>query len=219
MPSSVCDVHLLLADGVPGEAADAAQEVAGVGGALEADQVGSEQALDDVPAPGQLREDLQRREGNVVEEADLQVRAVLAQHLRDQLQLVVLDPHRGALGGHGGGGVGEPAVDGPVGVPPGAVELRRRNDVVIERPQGGVGEALVIQLHLGGAQRHRQQVHVVMVELVQLFVRSAVPAHPRAVGLGHHRRQRSDQPAGGAAPRFRRRRSSPGPRADGWRPR
>ena len=53
--------------------ADQPDEVLGAAGQLEADQVGPEQALEDLPAPGQLLEQLGRRERDVQEEADAEV--------------------------------------------------------------------------------------------------------------------------------------------------
>ena len=75
------------------------QEVLGAAGQVEPHQVGAEQAFDDLGAPRHLHEQLHRRERDVQEEADGQVGPQLAQHLGDQLQLVVLHPHRRALGG------------------------------------------------------------------------------------------------------------------------
>ncbi len=169
-PSGPRDVHLLLLDAGAQEAAGRAQEVGGVIGALEADQVRAQQPVDDGTAPGQLGKDLRRRKGYVVEEPDPQVRPALPQIPGNQLQLVVLHPDRGALGSGLGRGLRETLVDGAVGIPPRAVELRWRNHVVVERPERGVGEALVIQLHLRVAQRHRDQVHVVVVERVHFLV-------------------------------------------------
>ena len=136
----------LVADPLP----DQADEVGGAAGQLEADDVGAEQSLEDLPAPRELLEQLGRRERDVQEEADPQVGAQLAEHLRDQLHLVVLHPDRGVLRGHLGGLGGEPLVDGDVGVPPLPVEGRLGHHVVVERPQGAVGEALVELLHLLG---------------------------------------------------------------------
>ena len=194
------DVDLLLLDAGAEEAAGGAHEVAGVAAALEAHQVRAEQAVDDGAAPRQLGEDLRRREGDVVEEADLQVRARLAQHLGDELQLVVLHPDGGAVAGVVDDGVREPAVDLAVGVPPGPVELRRGNHVVVERPERGVGEALVEELDVVRAQLDRNEVDAAVAEGLDMLIRGAVPADPGAVGLGHHGGQGGDQAAGGAAP-------------------
>ena len=84
-----------------------------------------------------------RREGDVEEEADPHAGTLLAQHRRDQHELVVVHPDRGALGGERGSAVGEAPVHRDVGVPPVTPERRLGDGVVVERPQGAVGEALV----------------------------------------------------------------------------
>src|ERR1035438_1122092 len=78
--------------GQAGGPAAGAQEVRRVGPALEAHQVRAEQALDHLPAPGELSEDLIPGERDVVEEADPDVAALRAEHLRDQLELIDEDP-------------------------------------------------------------------------------------------------------------------------------
>ena len=87
------------------------QEVLRAQRALEADQVRAEQPAEDLDAARQLHEQLDRRERDVQEEADPQVRTLCAQHRRHELQLVVLHPHGGAAVGDRGGRVGEPLVD------------------------------------------------------------------------------------------------------------
>ena len=99
-----------------------ADEVLGVGLALEAEEVGAEEALEDRPPPRDLGEQLHRRERDVVEPADAQVGPLLADHPRDQLQLVVLHPDGRALVGHLDHRVGEPLVHLDVGTPPVPVE-------------------------------------------------------------------------------------------------
>jgi hypothetical protein len=116
----------------------------------------------------------------VQEEADLEVGPLLAQHRRDELELVVLHPHRRALGGDLGRRVGEPLVDLHVGVPPVAVEGGLRHDVVVERPEGAVGEALVVVLDLFGGQLDGVQQQAVVFERRHLGVRDAGPADPGA---------------------------------------
>ena len=74
-------------------------EVLGAAGQLEADQVRAEQPLQDLAAPGQLLEQLGGGERDVQEEADPQVGSELTQHLRHELELVVLDPDLTALVG------------------------------------------------------------------------------------------------------------------------
>ena len=180
--------------------ADQPDEVGGAAGQLEADQVGAEQPLEQLAPPRQLLEQLGRRERDVQVEADPQVGPELAQHLRDQLHLVVVHPHQGALVGQLGGLVGEPLVDLDVGVPPLAVELRLGHQVVVERPQGGVGEALVVALDLLGGHRHRVQVEAVGLERLEVLLGAARPAHPDPVVGAHHRLDRGDQAAGRGSP-------------------
>ena len=180
--------------------ADQAHEVLRGTGQLEPDQVGAEQALEDLPTPRQLLEQLGRREGDVQVEADAQVRPQGPQHLRDQLQLVVVHPHGGALGGQRRGLLGEPLVDPDVGVPPLAVELRLGDEVVVERPQGAVGEALVELLDVLGRHRHRRQLEAVALEGLQVGVGAAGPADPHAVVGAHHRLDGGHEPTGGGPP-------------------
>ena len=183
--------------------ADQADEVLCGLGKLEADQVGTEEALEELSAPGDLLEELGRRERDVQVEADAQVGAELAQHLRDQLELVVLDPDGGALGGDLGTLLGEPLVDPLVAVPPLAVELRLGHDVVVERPQGAVGEALVVLLDVLGAHRHRQQMEPVVLERLEVLVGATGPADPDAVVGPQDRFEGADQASWGASPRLR----------------
>ena len=79
----------------------------------------------------------------------------IAQHLRHQLQLVVLDPYRRRRGRRRASGFGEAAVDVDIAVPPFAVVDRLDDDVVVQRPQRGVREALVVLGDVVGGQAHR----------------------------------------------------------------
>ena len=200
-------------------AAHQPDEVARAARQLEADQVRPEESLEDLSAPRQLAEELGGREGDVEVEADPQVGPELAEHLRHQLELVVLHPDGGALGGDLGGALGEALVDPDVGVPPLAVEPRLGHQVVVERPQGAVGEAFVELLDLVLAQVHRHELEAVLDERLELgVVGRPRPADPGAVVGPHHRLEGRDQAAGGAAPvRSRRRAASRGPPAVDWR--
>mgnify|MGYP003580577699 CR=1 FL=1 len=97
----------------------------------------------------------------------------------------MLDPHGGALVGDAGRAFGEALVDVDVGVPPLAVELRRCDDVVVERPQGAVGEAFVVLLDLQGRERDRFEPDSVVLERLQLLVGRTVPADPRTALASH----------------------------------
>ena len=129
---------------------------------MESHQVRAEQAFHDLGAPGQLHEQLDRREGDVQKEPDRQIGSQFAQHLGDQLQLIVLHPDDRAFGGGARRGFGEPAVDLDVAVPPLPVVDRFDDDVVIERPQRGVGETLVVLLDVVGGQPHWVQPKTVL---------------------------------------------------------
>ena len=95
------DVHLLLLDAGAKEPPGGAHEVAGVAGPLEAHQVGAQQAVDDGLPPGQLGEDLRRREGDVVEEPDPEVRPGLAQHAAEPAAAGSPGPRRWRRGRRG----------------------------------------------------------------------------------------------------------------------
>ena len=180
--------------GLPaGRPAAGPQEVRRIGAPLEADQVGAEEPLDDLPAPRQLREQLIAGERDVAEEPDPQIRSGSTQHRRHQLQLVVVHPHRGARSRLRGGHLREPLVDRHIGVPPGPVELRGGDDVVIERPQRGIAEAFVDVLDLSRRQRHRDQGHAIAVERLRGATSRPRPADPHPVGALHHRSQSTDQ--------------------------
>ena len=132
-------VVLLFAVGLVADPiADESYEVAGGAGQLETDQIRAQQPFQDLAPPRQLGEQFGRRERDVEVEADQQVGAQVAQHLRNQLQLVVLHPHGRTLGGHRSGPVGEALIDRYVGIPPLSVKLGLGHHVVVERPQRSV---------------------------------------------------------------------------------
>ena len=188
---------------VPDALTDQADEVLRPAVELEADQVGAEQSFEDLPPPGQLLEQLRRRERDVQEEADAQVGPQLAQHPRHQLELVVVHPDRRVAGRPVGGVLGEAPVDRFIHVPPLPVELRLGDDVVVERPQGGVGETLVEALDLLGAQRDRVEVHPVVLEGLEAGLVAARPADPDPVVGPHHGLDRRHQsPWGGRQSRL-----------------
>ena len=170
-------------------------EVAGIRHSLEADDVGSEESFEHLAPPRQLRIQAVCREGNVVEVADHQIRAEVAQHPRHQLQLVVLHPDGGTVFGGLGRRLGESTVDAHVGVPPDPSVARLGDDVVVKRPDRVVREAFVVELDVFGAQGDRHEQSAVELEGLQVDVRLTGPADPRAVGLPHDRLEGGDQAA------------------------
>ena len=85
--------------------------------ALEPEQIGAEQSLHDLLAPRHAGEQFVRRERDVVEEADPHVGAPVAEHLRHELQVIVVDPHHRVVAARPPQRVGEALVHRHVGVP------------------------------------------------------------------------------------------------------
>jgi hypothetical protein len=133
-----------LARASPAPASSGRAEVPSTVHRLEAQGVRAEHAVDELTAPGQLRKELHRWEGDVQEEADVQVGPVGADQLGHQAQVIVVHPHRAAVRCRFRGGPRETAVDGLEGVPPAAMENGWPDLVVIERPERLVSEALVV---------------------------------------------------------------------------
>ena len=155
---------------------------------------------DDRRPPGELGEQLERRERDVQEEADREVRPALPEQRRYELQLVVVHPDDGALGRDRRRALGEALVDLDVGVPPGAVVLRLLDDVVVERPQRGVGHALVVVVDLFLGELDRDQRDPAGLERLRCLAGRPGPAHPGAALSGDERLERGDQAAGTALP-------------------
>lgn len=74
------------------DAGDGLPEMAGKVGGLEADEVGGEDALEELLADGETAEYLRRGEGDVQEEADRGRGEGGAHERRHQKQVVVVDP-------------------------------------------------------------------------------------------------------------------------------
>ncbi len=189
--------------GRSGQLATRPQEVGGVITSLKADQVRPEQTLDDLSPPGEPGVNLKSRKRNVIEEPDTQIGTPGSQQAGHQLELVVLHPDhrgRGRLFRHH---IREPPIDVAVGLPPATLELRDCGQVVIERPEGGIGEALVVFAHVLGAQLHRPQAHAFGFEGVRFLVRGTRPAHPGPLVAMHDRGQGRHQAARTYPPRRR----------------
>ena len=176
------------------------QEVGGGTRSLESNEVGPQQSFDEFLTPRQATVELNRRERDVEEEPDTQIGTHLTQVRGNEVELVILHPHRGPFGGLLGGLLGEPLVDLLEGVPPLAVEHRLDHAVVIQRPQGGVGESLVVLLDLLGAERHRVDVVAIMVEGLDDLVRGAVPPDPCTTLALHDRLECRHQTTRGGLP-------------------
>ena len=171
---------------------------------LEAHEIGAEQALQDLAPPRKLGEELDRWERDVEEEADPQVRARVAQHLRDQLQLVVMHPHRRTLGRELGRLRGEQGIHLAVGHVLGTVIRRCYDRIVIQRPERPVGEALVELLDLAVREGHAdnaEPVDLLRQGWLRLGSGAAAPSDPRGRSARQRRLESADQTPGGTTPR------------------
>ena len=99
-----------------------------------------------------------------------------------------------------GGHFGKPVVDRHVGGPPGPVVLRGLTGVVIEGPEGAVGEALVVVPHLLGRQADGHVEQAIVFEWPQIRLGTAGPANPDPVVFPQNRHQGRDQPSGARLP-------------------
>ena len=100
----------------------------------------------------------------------------------------------------GGDRRGEALVDPLVGLPPLAVEVRGDDDVVVDRPQCVVAEALVVGLQLVLGERHGVQPHAGLGEGGGSLAGLAGPPDPGTLAAAHHRLHRGDEAAGAAPP-------------------
>ena len=96
--------------------------------------------------------------------------------------------------------LGEPLVRDRVVVPPAPVDDDAVGKPVEERPERSVGEAVVVALDLGLAERHRHEPGGEVGERVRDSGRAAVPADPRAGPGLEHRAERRNEPAVGRPP-------------------
>src|SRR6266487_2737356 len=110
---------------------------------LKSQQVGAEKTLQNRFASGQDREYFSGRKRNVKKKADGRVAKLLPQHLREEHQMVIMDPNDipGPVAFNDSGA--ENAICANVSVPALWVELQQRREVVKNRPQGLVSIAFV----------------------------------------------------------------------------
>ena len=183
------------------EPARALDQVLGRTPPLQPDHVGTEDPAEDLLPPRQPHEQLLRREGDVQEEADAQVRPALPEHGRDQLQVVVVHPDDGALARGAGGGFGEALVHAHVQVPPFELERGSADGVVVQGPERVVGEPVVVPGDLVGRERNGHERDVIVREKCGGIVGQARPSDPRAMTAPDHTEHGPHQPAWAGLPR------------------
>jgi hypothetical protein len=195
-PVSQLDDHRLAVDASAEQTLDAIEEVARVALDVEADQVAGEQAAKQLAVPGAEPKDVVGGEGNVHEEGDPLAERELTEVFGNEHQMVVVDPDQLSLACVLGGQPGEALVDLLVALPVPALETGQGGKGVEERPQGPVGEAVVVEGDLAVAQQNRHHV-VVLHPGREAFARldlDSGPADPGTAPPADHRLQSRDQP-------------------------
>ena len=178
---------------VPAEQVGArVQEVARVLVDVEAEEVGAEQPLQELAPHRQHPEDLRRRPRRVQEPADAQPRLTLAQQAGQQHQVVVVHPHHVLGARNRRDGVGKLGVGQAVRLPLLLLEaggallaLGRARDVVEERPEHVVAEAVVVAarerlVEEDGHAAAPQHVPAHLLHLLGRRVLQVGPPHPDA---------------------------------------
>jgi hypothetical protein len=191
-------------------ALDAVEKVLGVAPHVKADQVAGEQGAQDLPVPREEAEDVVGRKGDVEEEGERVLRQVPADARRAEHQLVVVDPHDPGVTGLGHDRRAEAFVHLLVGFPVPRIETGSRRQGVKKRPQGPIGEAVVVARHLRLAEEHGRDAAGPAPDRDALAIADvdAGPPHPGPAALAQHRLQcgheatrggPSLEPLGGAA--------------------
>ena len=188
------------------EAIDGLQEVVAVELRVKAQDVAAEQPVQQLDAPRADRERLGIGPRDVPERDDRRLRQPVADHPRQQREMVVLDQHDRVLAlRFRDDGIGELRVDGPILIPVGGAERRPHVGDVAQRPQPFVGEAVVVALRCSARQpqaadpvrrivgRHGDA--VVAIDDLAIGAAAAV-RDPRAGAGAHHRLERGDEAAG-----------------------
>ena len=182
------------------EPLDALHEVPPVAVGLEADQVVLQERAQHLRPPRQLQEDVQGRERDVQEEAH-QLRGSQRPELpAHEHQVVVVHPQEVLRARAPHGDRGEAPVDLLVGLPRLGVVDRAGGQIVKERPEGPVGEPLVVELDLLLAERHGHQLvahrpgrrRERTFDVLQLAPRAG-PSDPHPAPVPQHRRESGDE--------------------------
>jgi hypothetical protein len=146
------DLALPLHARVADQRAHALHEVLAVARRLESDQVELQERAQELGPPRELHVDVERREGDVQEERGPRLQAQRAQLLGHDEQVVVVNPDEVVVAGRLGGHLRVLAVDRLVDRPVGGIEVSARLEVVEQRPQDLVREAVVELVALLGRE-------------------------------------------------------------------
>ena len=199
------DQRLLAIDTRFHEAIDRVEEIVAVELRVETDHRTAQQAGDDFLLPRADAEDFRVRPRNMPERDDGGVRQFIAQHARQQREVVVLDENDriGALG-LAGDGLSVTRIDALIFVPIAFAEVRPHEGHVTERPQAFIGEAVIIAILLLLAQpdaaQHIARIcrrHADAIEAIDglLVGAAAAMGDPGAAAGAHDRLDRRDKAA------------------------
>jgi hypothetical protein len=124
---------------------------------VKPDEVRAEQAPQHVLPAGKGAEHFGRGKRDMEEEPDARVREPLAQIARQEHELVVVHPDPVAGTVDLEDLLGEPAVHRGIRLPVLGMQRHEAREVVKDRPDEAVGEAVIVAADLVGAERHRHQ--------------------------------------------------------------
>ena len=137
---------------------DGLEEVGAVLRCLESDDIGAEQALDQLPSPRTDSQDSPVWPGNVPEGHDRVPRAVVPNHPGHEREVVVVDEHhRGVASDFIAHGCREPPVHHAVIVEITGPKDRLHVYVMAQRPESFVGKAIVVAAVLIAGDRNVPQ--------------------------------------------------------------
>ena len=174
---------------------------------LEAEDAASEQAFENLVAPGADAHALGVGPGDVPEDNDGGGGKALADHGRSEGEMIVLHQDDGVLGIHfAADGVSEFLIDGAVEAPIFGAEDGPRMSHMAKRPESFVGEAVVVALLFLFGEPDTADVigllsggHADMIVTVHGFAVGAAAAvsYPNTGAGAHDGLERGDQAAGG----------------------
>ena len=148
---------------------------------VKTDEVGPEHSFEKLFPPGQVSEDFKRREGDVMEVADLGIGQALPEHLRKEHQVIVVDPDDVVRSGHFHHGITELLVHPLVDVPRLLVVVCEEAEVVKDRPEGVVAEPIIIVFDVIGGEEDRVALLFSerLDDLLPLFILLLLNVHTR----------------------------------------
>ncbi|MNU89778.1 hypothetical protein D3C71_796280 [compost metagenome] len=182
------------------EQAHVGLEAIGIALGLEADQIVGIQAGEQAQVVRHGLQQVGRGHRHVQEEADPAADATLAQQRGQRDQVVIVDPDDVVFAQQRGQLFGEQRVDPAVGFAGGAVVVHQVQAEVQQRPQGAVGEAVVVAVDVALVEVHGHIADVVLHLLVEgaavVADRFATPAEPDPATLLECGQQAHGQTAG-----------------------